>query len=354
MALRRPGLTGQSPRQEPARIALHASAASAAAAGDPRSPPPPSHTAPDPTCACTVRACREEYSGQLEFDLGNLAAFDPAPLDEAAYAEPSGREEQCQELATAITQALVNQLFALPSEGVQGGRLAHLPDPSTRLPRQKPIPKTKPLTKWQKFAQEKGGGAAPARAPPTACGGRSARGHVPSLSSVAWLGCMPRSMSPQRCCPRPAGPLRAPPPPPTPRLLAHAAGITKRKRSKLVFDEDSGDWKRRYGYKRANDDDNVPIVEARAYDVVSSAARAAPQQRPPSWAAAAAAAHAVGVGTEACTMQPARAMPADHDPAPPCCPCCAGRWGRTPGPTSGQRSASESRRTRRSRCAAGL
>jgi hypothetical protein len=52
-----------------------------------------------------------------------------------------------------MTQALVSQLFALPSEAVQGGRLAHLPAPSTALPREKPIPKAKPLTKWQKFAQ---------------------------------------------------------------------------------------------------------------------------------------------------------------------------------------------------------
>jgi hypothetical protein len=52
-----------------------------------------------------------------------------------------------------MTQALVGQLFVLPSEAVQGGRLAHLPAPTTALPREKPIPKPKPLTKWQKFAQ---------------------------------------------------------------------------------------------------------------------------------------------------------------------------------------------------------
>jgi hypothetical protein len=58
-----------------------------------------------------------------------------------------------------MAQALVGQLFSLPSEAVQGGRLAQLPQPSTLLPREKPIPKPKPLTKWQKFAQVSSGPA---------------------------------------------------------------------------------------------------------------------------------------------------------------------------------------------------
>jgi len=85
-------------------------------------------------------------------DLGNLSAYDPSPLNPEDFT-PLNRGAKCLELATAMTQALVSQLFALPSEAVQGGRLAHLPPPSTALPREKPIPKPKPLTKWQKFAQ---------------------------------------------------------------------------------------------------------------------------------------------------------------------------------------------------------
>jgi regulator of ribosome biosynthesis len=95
----------------------------------------------------------------------------------------------------------VNALFALPSQSVTGGRLAELPAPTTRIPRQQPLPKPKPLTKWQKFAQQK--------------------------------------------------------------------GITKRKRSKLAFDETSQTWKRRHGYGKANDEAAVPIIEARASDKVS-------------------------------------------------------------------------------------
>ncbi|KAK9810312.1 hypothetical protein WJX72_008404 [[Myrmecia] bisecta] len=46
----------------------------------------------------------EEYDGQLEYDLGNLAAFDVSPLDsEALRANP---EDSCLELATKITQSL--------------------------------------------------------------------------------------------------------------------------------------------------------------------------------------------------------------------------------------------------------
>ncbi len=117
----------------------------------------------------------------------------------------------CIEAARAITQSLVNRLFDLPSEGIKGGRMAELPPGTTRLPREKPVPKPKPLTKWQKFAQKK--------------------------------------------------------------------GIVKRKRSKLVFDETSQDWKRRHGYKKANDPDAIPILEAKPGDKVRTEGRVVPHPR---------------------------------------------------------------------------
>lgn len=98
---------------------------------------------------------REEHQGQLEYDLGNLTAWDPSPLDTVAFSGAS-REDTCMEVARGMTQSLINRLFALPSESIKGGRLAQLPAPSTGLPREKPIPAPKPLTKWQKFAQQKG------------------------------------------------------------------------------------------------------------------------------------------------------------------------------------------------------
>ena len=57
---------------------------------------------------------REEYEGGLDYDLGNLMASDPSPVDaERLRADPDGT---CLELATRITQSLVARLFELPSE----------------------------------------------------------------------------------------------------------------------------------------------------------------------------------------------------------------------------------------------
>lgn len=57
-------------------------------------------------------------------------------------------------------------------------------------------------------------------------------------------------------------------------LLLHLQekGIRKRKRSKLVYDDEAKEWRRRHGYKRANDDSEVPVIEAKAGDKVRSSA----------------------------------------------------------------------------------
>lgn len=138
-------------------------------------------------------------TSRYEFDLGNLCVSDPSPVDGQALAKD--KEAACSGLATSMVQALVNSLFELPSEPADVGRLVELPAPSTRLPREKPIPKPKPPTKWELFAERK--------------------------------------------------------------------GIVKRKRSKLVLDEASDTFKRRYGYKRANDESAIPVIEARPNEEVS-------------------------------------------------------------------------------------
>ena len=43
-------------------------------------------------------------------------------------------------------------------------------------------------------------------------------------------------------------------------------GIKNYKKDKQVFDEQTGTWKRRYGYDRVNDDNDVPIIEAKMTD----------------------------------------------------------------------------------------
>ncbi|KAF4520594.1 hypothetical protein B566_EDAN006005 [Ephemera danica] len=93
-----------------------------------------------------------EKNLELEIDLGNLLAIDTNDLD------PSGksREDWLRDLARDNTQLLLNSVWNLPTERVEGEVMARLPAGTTVLPREKRCPKPKPLTKWQKYAQEKG------------------------------------------------------------------------------------------------------------------------------------------------------------------------------------------------------
>lgn len=51
---------------------------------------------------------------------------------------------------------IVNELFKLPVNSADAGVLAILPNRVTILPREKQLPKDKPLTRWEKFAKVKG------------------------------------------------------------------------------------------------------------------------------------------------------------------------------------------------------
>jgi regulator of ribosome biosynthesis len=53
-------------------------------------------------------------------------------------------------------QLLFNQIFKLPVESTDAGLLAKLPESTYILPREKALPKAKPMTRWEKFAQIKG------------------------------------------------------------------------------------------------------------------------------------------------------------------------------------------------------
>ncbi|KAJ0091332.1 hypothetical protein Patl1_13127 [Pistacia atlantica] len=139
-----------------------------------------------------------EKQSQYEVDLGNLMAFNPSHHFASL---PSSREElvkECLQEGTKLVQAIADQLFNLPSTEDIDGPLVSLPPPTTKLPRSKHLPKPKPPTKWESFAQKR--------------------------------------------------------------------GIKKRKKDKVVWDEQTGTWKRRYGYDRVNDDKDVPIIEAKMTD----------------------------------------------------------------------------------------
>ncbi|XP_075684415.1 ribosome biogenesis regulatory protein homolog [Rhinoderma darwinii] len=92
---------------------------------------------------------------ELQFDLGHLLAVDPNPADSTAFRQLK-RPEFLRSLARDNTQLLINQLWTLPTKRVQECVMASLPEPTTRLPREKPPPKPRAPTRWEEFAKLKG------------------------------------------------------------------------------------------------------------------------------------------------------------------------------------------------------
>ncbi|TIC34932.1 NADPH-dependent cytochrome P450 oxidoreductase [Wallemia mellicola] len=91
----------------------------------------------------------------IENDLNLLTAFDTNAIN--ADELKSNRENYVKELSRDSVQNLINDLFNQPITKTLDGPLAKLPEESVyQLPREKPLPKPKALTKWQKFANEKG------------------------------------------------------------------------------------------------------------------------------------------------------------------------------------------------------
>ncbi|XP_054621127.1 ribosome biogenesis regulatory protein homolog [Dunckerocampus dactyliophorus] len=129
---------------------------------------------------------------ELDFDVGNLLAVDKNRIELRDFKQQK-QEDFLRSLARDNTQLLINELWKLPTERVQEAIVAKLPEPTTALPREKPIPKPKPPTKWEQFAKLK--------------------------------------------------------------------GIQKKKKTNLVWDETAKEWRRRWGYKRANDDTKDWLIE---------------------------------------------------------------------------------------------
>lgn len=130
-----------------------------------------------------------EREDNLTYDLAHLAAFDIAPLHPKADLLAQTRDN---------VQLLVNKIFALPRKETDEGATVELPTEEIfRLPRQRPVPKMKAKTRWEKFMEER--------------------------------------------------------------------NMKKRKRSRLVWDETSQDWRPRYGYKsvKKGQEDNNGIVEVK-------------------------------------------------------------------------------------------
>lgn len=102
------------------------------------------------------------------YDLGNLSVFDSNVLDRNDLDSSNAkREEHIRAITRDNTQLLINQLLSLPiktttdAAGGTSGQSANmallrLPEGTTELPREKPLPKAKAPTKWEKFAAKKG------------------------------------------------------------------------------------------------------------------------------------------------------------------------------------------------------
>ncbi|KAF2090612.1 ribosomal biogenesis regulatory protein [Saccharata proteae CBS 121410] len=84
------------------------------------------------------------------FDLGELLCNDANPL-------PSSTEDTIKDTARDCAQALINQLLTTcPISSTKEGLLLQLPQTTTPLPREKPVPQAKPPTRWELFAAKKG------------------------------------------------------------------------------------------------------------------------------------------------------------------------------------------------------
>jgi len=89
------------------------------------------------------------------FDLGNLLCNDANPLPPSHNLS----EDDIRSSARDCAQALLNQLLStcpIARSSDNTSMTLTLPPTNTALPREKPIPADKPLTRWQEFAKKKG------------------------------------------------------------------------------------------------------------------------------------------------------------------------------------------------------
>uniref|UniRef100_A0AAY5KTG7 Ribosome biogenesis regulatory protein n=1 Tax=Esox lucius TaxID=8010 RepID=A0AAY5KTG7_ESOLU len=91
----------------------------------------------------------------LEFDIGNLVAYDKNRIDIRKFRQQK-KDDFLRSLARDNTQLLINEIWKHPTERVEEVIVVKLPEPTTPLPREKPPPKPRPPTKWEEFAKLKG------------------------------------------------------------------------------------------------------------------------------------------------------------------------------------------------------
>ncbi len=154
----------------------------------------------------------DKLKGNVDFNLGYLSLYDSCPISSAFSASnitAKDRESILYKTATRDMQKLLNKLFKLPKASL-----------STL----------------------------------TSSGDK---GSTESGASLVNLVTLP---DPIHRVPR-----QKPPPAPRPETkwerFARMKGIKKNKRERMVWDETSNEWRPRYGYKRVNDENDVPFIE---------------------------------------------------------------------------------------------
>jgi len=101
-----------------------------------------------------IRSIQVDKPLDVELDIGTLLVSDP---NEVSLKElRSKTDEYIKSLTRGNTQLLVNKIWTIPFERVDDIVIVKLPKPKYILPREKPAPKAKALTKWQSYAKEKG------------------------------------------------------------------------------------------------------------------------------------------------------------------------------------------------------
>lgn len=110
-------------------------------------------TTADPTSTSKRLAVTVQKPIPYTFDLGNLACMDVNPLPPSTTIS----EADIAAAARDCAQGLLNQLLSTcPLTKGEDSVTLTLPAPATPLPREKPVPADKPMTKWQEFARKKG------------------------------------------------------------------------------------------------------------------------------------------------------------------------------------------------------
>uniref|UniRef100_A0A336M239 Ribosome biogenesis regulatory protein n=1 Tax=Culicoides sonorensis TaxID=179676 RepID=A0A336M239_CULSO len=95
-----------------------------------------------------------EKKEEVALDLGHLMCTDPNDLDEEQL--KNNPDQYLLDLTRDNTQLLLNEIWKLETERVDEEIVAKLPAPKLPLPRSRKLPEPKPLTRWEKFAKEKG------------------------------------------------------------------------------------------------------------------------------------------------------------------------------------------------------